>query len=128
MRLDKVDDAGRVTLRYLSRLRHIYVGRAYKRERVRLLVAGDRGRVVAENGQLLRELTLDPSRNYQPQRCIEDTCPQCPATGVLDVLRHDTVSQEGFEPTTKGLRVTWSDNRAEDREIKQMRGNRAPSG
>jgi hypothetical protein len=43
-------------------------------------------------------------------------------------LRHDTVSQEGFEPTTKGLRVTWSENRAEDREIKQMRGNRAPSG
>jgi transposase InsO family protein len=27
-----------------------------------------------------------------------DTRPECPATGVLDVLRHHTVSQEGFEP------------------------------
>jgi hypothetical protein len=30
-----------------------------------LLVAGDHLRVIAEDGELLRELTLDPSRDYQ---------------------------------------------------------------
>ncbi len=30
-----------------------------------LLVAGDPVRVIAEDGALLRELTLDPSRDYQ---------------------------------------------------------------
>lgn len=67
VRQDKVDDAGRVSLRYLSRLRHIYVGRAHKRERIRLLIAGAHVRIVREDGQLLRELTLDPSRGYQPR-------------------------------------------------------------
>ena len=66
VRRDKVDGSGRVTLRYLSQLRHIYVGTAHKRQTVRLLVAGDRVRVVREDGQLLRELTLDTSRDYQP--------------------------------------------------------------
>lgn len=66
VRRDKVDGSGRVTLRHLSRLRHIYVGTAYKRQRVRLLVAGDQVRVVRADGKLLRELTLDPSRDYQP--------------------------------------------------------------
>jgi hypothetical protein len=31
-----------------------------------LLVAGGHVRVVAEDGSLLRELTLDPQRDYQP--------------------------------------------------------------
>ncbi len=68
VRPDKVDGFGRVTLRYLSQLRHIYVGRAHKHERIRLLVAGARVRIIREDGQLLRELTLDPSRDYQPRR------------------------------------------------------------
>ena len=67
LRQDKVDDAGRVTLRYLSRLRHIYVGRAHRGERIRMLVAGAQVRIVREGGQLLRELRLDPERNYQPR-------------------------------------------------------------
>jgi hypothetical protein len=33
---------------------------------VTLLVAGPHVSVVAEDGSILRELTLDPSRNYQP--------------------------------------------------------------
>ncbi|HEV8671278.1 MAG TPA: integrase core domain-containing protein [Candidatus Limnocylindria bacterium] len=78
VRQDKVDSCGRVTLRYLSQLRHIYVGRAHKGERIRLLVANADVRVVREDGQLLRALTLDPSRDYQSRRA---------ATPVHNVLR-----------------------------------------
>lgn len=65
VRKDKVDRFGRVTLRYLGRLRHIGLGMAYKDRSIRLLVAGDHVRVVTEEGTLLRQLTLDPSRDYQ---------------------------------------------------------------
>jgi transposase InsO family protein len=68
VRLDKVDGSGRVTVRYLSQLRHIYVGRKYTGERIRLLIAGAELRIIRENGELLGEATLDASRNYQPLR------------------------------------------------------------
>ncbi len=55
-----------VTLRYLSRLRHIPLGAKHRHRTVTLLVAGRHVRVVAEDGSLLRELTLDPARDYQP--------------------------------------------------------------
>ena len=58
----------RVTVRYLSVLRHIYIGRRYAGERIRLLIAGADVRIIRENGQLLGEATLDESRNYQPLR------------------------------------------------------------
>jgi transposase InsO family protein len=64
VRQDKVDSCGRVTLRYLSALRHIYIGRAHKGATIRLLIAGTNVRIVRDDGQLLRELTLDPSRRY----------------------------------------------------------------
>jgi transposase InsO family protein len=66
VRRDKIDPFGKVTLRYLGRLRHIPVGVAHKNRRVRLLVAGPDVRIVAEDGDLIRALTLDPTRNYQP--------------------------------------------------------------
>ena len=60
---DKTDPAGVITLRYDSQLRHIGLGREHARKRVLALVADRYVRVVdAENGGLLRELTLD----YQP--------------------------------------------------------------
>jgi transposase InsO family protein len=68
VRTDKVDGSGRVTLRYLSVLRHIYVGRAHCRERIRLLIAGNDVRVISESGDLLGEVTLDASRTYLPLR------------------------------------------------------------
>ena len=64
VRRDKVDSCGRVTLRYLSQLRHIYIGRAHKGETIRLLIAEPNVRIVRDDGQLLRELTLDPNRRY----------------------------------------------------------------
>ena len=66
VRKDRTDLKGTVTLRYLSRLRHIPLGAAHRHRPVTLLVAGRHVRVVAEDGSLLRELTLDPARDYQP--------------------------------------------------------------
>jgi len=63
-RHDKVDACGSVTLRYLSRLRHIRLGVVHKNRRVRLLVAGSDLRIVTEDGQLLRSITLDPKRHH----------------------------------------------------------------
>lgn len=65
VRRDKLDAGGRVTIRYLGRLRHLYVSYKHKRLPVTLLVAGPQVRVVAEDGSILRELILDASRNYQ---------------------------------------------------------------
>ena len=55
-----------VTRRYLSRLRHSAVGRAHKHLPVTLLVAGRHARVVTEDGALIRELVIDPTRSHQP--------------------------------------------------------------
>jgi transposase InsO family protein len=66
VRRDKIDGFGKVTLRYLGRLRHIPVGTAHKNRKVRLLVADADVRIISEDGELIRALTLDPTRNYQP--------------------------------------------------------------
>jgi transposase InsO family protein len=66
VRQDRIDRQGRVTLRHRSNLHHIAVGRAHAGTRVLLLVAGLDVRVLTLDGELLRQLTLDLSRNYQP--------------------------------------------------------------
>lgn len=67
VRHDKIDKAGIVTLRHNSRLHHIGVGRRHAGKHVRLLVHELHVRVITEDGELLRELVLDPTRDYQPQ-------------------------------------------------------------
>ena len=67
VRHDRIDKTGAVTLRYRSRLRHISVGAAHRNKPVRLLVAGAQVRIVTEAGELLRALTIDPTRDYQPR-------------------------------------------------------------
>lgn len=66
VRKDKVDTTGVITLRHNSRLHHIGLGRRLTGTRVLVLVADLHVRVLTEEGELLRELTLDPSRDYQP--------------------------------------------------------------
>jgi transposase InsO family protein len=66
VRRDKVDHSGVVTLRHNSRLHHIGLGRRHAGTRILLLVADLDVRVLTQDGQLLRSLTLDPSRDYQP--------------------------------------------------------------
>jgi transposase InsO family protein len=67
VRHDKIDKAGIVTLRHNSQLHHIGIGRRHAGTHVRILVHELHIRVITEDGDLLRELTLDPSRDYQPQ-------------------------------------------------------------
>jgi hypothetical protein len=66
VRRDRIDKGGNVTIRHGSR-HHIGVGHAHKGKRVMLLVDGLDVRVVSQDRDLLRHLTLDPSRDYQPQ-------------------------------------------------------------
>lgn len=66
VRRDKVDIVGRITLRHDSRLHHIGLGRRFTGLRVIALVDGLRIRVITQDGELIRELILDPSRDYQP--------------------------------------------------------------
>jgi transposase InsO family protein len=67
VRHDKVDFKGTVTLRHDSKLHHIGLGRAHKGKPVKLLVADRDIRVLdARTGEMIRQLTLDPSRDYQP--------------------------------------------------------------
>jgi transposase InsO family protein len=66
VRRDRIDSKGKVTLRYLSKLRHIPVGASHRNRKVLLLVAGADVRIVTTDGTLLGQLTLDPDRNYQP--------------------------------------------------------------
>ncbi len=66
VRHDRIDKTGTVTLRYRSRLRHIRVRAAHRNKPVHLFVAGAQVRIVTEEGELLRALTIDPTRDYQP--------------------------------------------------------------
>jgi transposase InsO family protein len=66
VRRDRIDITGVITLRHNSRLHHIGLGRRLIGTRVIALVDGLRVRVITEDGELIRELVLDPSRDYQP--------------------------------------------------------------
>ena len=69
VRRDRVDDAGSITLRVNGRLHHIGIGRTHARTRVIILAHDLNVRVIhASTGELLRELTIDISRDYQPQK------------------------------------------------------------
>jgi transposase InsO family protein len=68
IRRDRIDNSGVVTLRFNGRLHHIGIGRTHARTHVILLVQDLHVRVVAATtGELLRELTLDPTKDYQPR-------------------------------------------------------------
>jgi hypothetical protein len=68
VRHDRIDDAGKVMLRYAGTLFHIGIGRPYKRTRVILLVARRDVRILDDKHRLIRALTIDPTRSYQPQK------------------------------------------------------------
>jgi transposase InsO family protein len=69
VRHDKISKAGTVTLRVAGQLRHIGIGRTYSGTYVILLVHDLHVRVVnAATGELLRDLVIDPRRDYQPTR------------------------------------------------------------
>ena len=66
VRRDRVDKAGTVTLRVHGKLHHIGVGRIHSGTHVIMLVHELHVRVVqAATGELLRDFTLNPTRDYQ---------------------------------------------------------------
>jgi transposase InsO family protein len=67
VRYDTVDRNGKVTLRYDSRLHHIGLGARHRGKAIVLFVADRDIRIVDADGELLRELVLDPTRDYQRQ-------------------------------------------------------------
>jgi transposase InsO family protein len=67
VRTDRVDTNGKLTLRVHGKLHHIGIGRTHARTPVLMLIHDLHIRVInAATGELLRELTLDPTRDYQP--------------------------------------------------------------
>jgi transposase InsO family protein len=68
VRKDRVDRDGKLTVRHASRLHHIGIGHRWAGTRVLMLIRDLTIRIITEDtGELVRELVLDPSRNYQPQ-------------------------------------------------------------
>jgi transposase InsO family protein len=68
VRHDKIDQWGSVTLRYNSRLHHIGLGTRLAGSPVTLLIDNLHIRIIHRHtGQLIRELILDPTRDYQPR-------------------------------------------------------------
>jgi transposase InsO family protein len=77
VRHDTISKSGTITLRVHGRLRHIGIGRTYARTYVLVLIQDLHVRVVhAATGELLRELTIDLSRDYQPTRRPPGPTPQ----------------------------------------------------
>ena len=68
VRHDKIDAAGVITIRYNSRLHHIGLSKHLRGTKVLVLINDLDIRVLHRHtGQLIRKLTLDPTRDYQPR-------------------------------------------------------------
>jgi transposase InsO family protein len=81
VRTDIIDTSGVVTLRHHGRLHHIGIGRTHARTHVLMLIRDLHIRVInAATGELLRELTLDPTRDYQPTGRPPGPQPKTPRT------------------------------------------------
>ncbi len=67
VRKDRIDIDGKLTLRHNSRLHHIGIGRRWAGVHVLMLIRELNIRIITEEtGELIRELELDPTRDYQP--------------------------------------------------------------
>jgi transposase InsO family protein len=67
VRHDRIDTDGKLTLRVNGRLHHIGIGRTHARTPVLMLIHDLHVRIIdAATGELLRDLVIDPTRDYQP--------------------------------------------------------------
>ena len=65
VRHDRVDKAGKVTLRHNGQLHHIGIGRPHAGTPIVMLIADLDIRIIhAATGEIIRQLTLDPNRTY----------------------------------------------------------------
>jgi transposase InsO family protein len=68
LRHDRIDKTGAISLRRAGRLHHIGIGRGHAGQPVLMLIDDLDIRVIeTTTGEVLRHLTLDPTRNYQPR-------------------------------------------------------------
>ena len=67
IRHDRIDSNGKLTLRHNSRLHHLGMGRRYAGTNVLILVHDLHVRIITTDGEPIRELHLDPAKDYQPQ-------------------------------------------------------------
>ena len=68
IRHDHVGTCGKVTLRHNGKLHHIGIGRRHAHTPVLMIINNLNIRIInPTTGQLLRKLTLNPTRDYQPQ-------------------------------------------------------------
>jgi transposase InsO family protein len=68
IRHDRIDDTGKVSLRYGGKLRHLGIGRKHAGTKVMLLIDDRDVRVLTSEGELLATHHVDPARIYQPGR------------------------------------------------------------
>ena len=81
VRADIIGTTGTVTLRHRGQLYHIGIGRTHARTHVLMLVQDLDVRIInAATGELLRSLTLDPGRNYQPTQPLAGPTPKTSRT------------------------------------------------
>ena len=122
---------GTVTLRHGGKLYHIGIGRARAGTGILLPVQDLHVRIVAAaTGELLRELTLDRARNYQPTGKPRRPKKKHPdpmwVQGVLDVLRHHKAEGVGFEPTRTRQRPSGFQDRPGPETSSQASAPQAP--
>ena len=68
VRHDTIDNTGKISLRRAGRMHHIGIGRTHTGTPVILLIENLNIRVInTQTGELLRQLTLNPNHDYQPQ-------------------------------------------------------------
>lgn len=68
-RTDKVDQHGKLTVRYAGKLRHLGIGKAHAGTPVLMLIKDNEVSVSdANTGEIIAEHTIDPTRNYQPRQ------------------------------------------------------------
>jgi hypothetical protein len=68
IRHDKIDKTGCITIRHASRMHHIGLGRQHTGTTVRILIHDLHITVInADTGEIIRDLHLDTSRDYQPR-------------------------------------------------------------
>ncbi len=81
VRTDRTDPAGKLTLRVSGKLHHISTGSENARTPVLMLFQDLHVRILnAATGQLIRELTINPSRDYQPLGRPPGPQPKTPRT------------------------------------------------
>lgn len=67
--MDRVDASGTVSLRYGGQLLHLGIGRAYKTDKVRLLIQDTEVIVIHnETGDTIAEFILDEAKDYQAKK------------------------------------------------------------